>query len=434
MEDLRKRAFDYIDEHSDDMAKFLSEMIRAKSVNQGDPDTGDEREIAAVVSKRFESLGLDTRIIFGDEAEIRPNVVGVLKGKGGGKNLLFNAHMDTVPVDDEEYWKYPPFSGTIADGRVWGRGANDDKNGIAAMTYAAEALKSVGAELSGDVILLASAGEESEEGKNYGAGKAVEKGGIKADLAVIGEESGMALLIDGVSLLFFEIVIPGKAVHISERNKMLYAQPKGLGTGNQVGVDALEKALPIIEMLYRKERDWNLNTMRSDIIGSDETGMGAYTITPVAIHGDTYFGSTINDIRLIYGVWYDSKLTVEDIRKEITDDVLAICSTDSWLKEHPPVINMPVIQDWPGFYTDPDHPGVEMMKRASRSVFGKDPVVSGCKYVCDATWIAEHGIPCVVMGAGNGEYGCHGRDEFTMISDLVDTAKIYVAAALDWCN
>lgn len=63
--------------------------------------------------------------------------IGCIKGKYPGKKLLFDGHIDTVPVSDGDGWLYPPFEAEIHDGRIYGRGTSDMKGAVAAMAYAA---------------------------------------------------------------------------------------------------------------------------------------------------------------------------------------------------------------------------------------------------------------------------------------------------------
>ena len=73
-----------------------------------------------------------------------PNVVGVMKGSGGGRSILLNGHMDVVPEGNREQWQDDPFSGNVVDGKLYGRGATDMKGGIASLLLAVEAVQGLG--------------------------------------------------------------------------------------------------------------------------------------------------------------------------------------------------------------------------------------------------------------------------------------------------
>ena len=83
----------------------------------------------------------------------RPNVVGVLRGTGGGRSLLLNGHVDTITCEPEDEWRISPLSGKVIDGKLYGRGTSDMKSGLAAMTMAVKILKETGFQPKGDIIL-----------------------------------------------------------------------------------------------------------------------------------------------------------------------------------------------------------------------------------------------------------------------------------------
>jgi len=437
---MKHEVFTYLDEHKEELAKFLSQIVQIPSLNEGVEDSCDERQMSNFLTKYYQEMGLETKVVAVDKESKRPNVFGIYKGIGDGENILFNAHMDTVPITDADAWKYPPLSGKIVDGKVHGRGASDCKQGIAAMTYAVKALQAAGVKLNGDVILLASAGEESNEGGVYGAGPAIKEAGIKASFAIVGEGTNMEIDVESSSLCFFEVVVKGKSIHASSRNQVVFPQSASVPCGSQVGVDALAKALPIINMLYAKERDWNLNTMRSKIVGAggspyhDKAGVGAFTINPCDITGGTYLGSLIGEVRIKYSIWHDNTISLEEIKKEIVRDIAAVASTDSWLRENPPIVNMPILQTWKGFHTDRNIEGVKILESAYKELTGRDAIITGMKAVCDATYINEQGIPSVVFGPGGMENGVHGTDEFCYVDSLVEAAKIYASMIMKWCK
>jgi len=88
------------------------------------------------------------------------NSLGVLKGTGGGKSLLWNGHYDTVPVGNLNYWTVDPFGAEVKDGKIYGRGSGDMKGAISSAIIAAKALDNMGFELRGDLHFHAVADEE----------------------------------------------------------------------------------------------------------------------------------------------------------------------------------------------------------------------------------------------------------------------------------
>ena len=92
----KQEIFEWLDSNKMEMAKFLSDMVKIPSINEGTADTGDEREIAGFISKFYEGMELDVEIMSFDSEGKRPNVIGTYAGTGGGRSILFNAHTDVV--------------------------------------------------------------------------------------------------------------------------------------------------------------------------------------------------------------------------------------------------------------------------------------------------------------------------------------------------
>ena len=102
----------------------------------------------------MEHIGLEVRLQ--EVGKNRPNVIGILRGSGGGRSLMLNGHMDTVGVAGMAQ----PFVGRFEDGKVYGRGAFDMKGAISSLLLAAKAVKESGIPLKGDLILTTVVDEE----------------------------------------------------------------------------------------------------------------------------------------------------------------------------------------------------------------------------------------------------------------------------------
>src|SRR5262245_59908471 len=117
-----------------DIVRTCAKLIQTPSVN----GVHDEIAVAEVIADQARQLGLHAQII-GKDAR-RPNVL-VSTAETGETGSLLLGHLDTVPAGDESAWTYPPFSGTVDDGKLYGRGAIDTKGGMTACLYALAALK-----------------------------------------------------------------------------------------------------------------------------------------------------------------------------------------------------------------------------------------------------------------------------------------------------
>jgi acetylornithine deacetylase/succinyl-diaminopimelate desuccinylase-like protein len=182
----------------DEIVQFLRDLIDIPTVNSGVMPTGDELPLCRYLQKRLADEGIESSIL--PSAENRANLVTRLHGSAGRPRLLYMAHSDVVPVEDEQEWTYPPFASTVADGRVWGRGAADMKGMLAAEAMAMIILKRAGVELQGDLIFAAGADEET--GGEYGFGWLAQHApqSIAADFAV--NEGGGAPIVTDQGLVY----------------------------------------------------------------------------------------------------------------------------------------------------------------------------------------------------------------------------------------
>ena len=116
---------DQVDEIRDEIVALERDMVRIPTVNTGFMPTGNETELCRYIEKWLAEDGVACEII--ESAPGRGNLIARLEGSSGRAGLMFMSHLDVVPVEEEEKWRFPPFSTTVADGRVFGCGASDCK-------------------------------------------------------------------------------------------------------------------------------------------------------------------------------------------------------------------------------------------------------------------------------------------------------------------
>lgn len=160
----RERLLALVDEARDEIVALCQDLVRIPSVNTGVMPTGNETPAAMLLQEKLAAEGIQGAIY--ESAPNRGNFVARLPGTGGSPKLLLLSHTDVVPVEDEEQWQYPPFSATIAEGRIYGRGSGDMKSTVAAEAMTLVLLKRAGVRLHGDLIFAAGADEEA--GGEYG--------------------------------------------------------------------------------------------------------------------------------------------------------------------------------------------------------------------------------------------------------------------------
>jgi len=161
-----KDLYAQVDAALDDILALEQALVRIPSVNTGFMPTGNETAVAEYARGWLAEDGIESEILGRDPD--RGNLIARMEGRSGKAGLMFMSHTDVVPVEDKSKWRFPPFSATIAEGRVFGRGASDCKGLLTAQMMAMRLLKRNGIELN-DSLILAS-GADEEHGGRYGFG------------------------------------------------------------------------------------------------------------------------------------------------------------------------------------------------------------------------------------------------------------------------
>jgi acetylornithine deacetylase len=397
----------------------LQDLIRIPSV------TGSEHDVQRAVARQMDDLSLEVDIWEPDAAELapyaehvgafeslagRPNVVGRRRGRGGGRSLILNAHIDTVEAGDPAQWSVDPFLGEFKDGRIYGRGSCDMKAGLVAEIMALRALDVVGATLRGDVFLESVISEE-----DGGAGTlATILRGYRADAAIITEPTNLAIVSAQGGSLVFRMTITGRSAHACVRNE---------------GVSALEKFLPIHAAILELEREHH-QSITHPLYRSFENR------------------APINIGRVNAGNWHSSvpeSLTVEgrsglvpgesldETRAALLDAIERAVATDPWLREHPPRIEW-ISGQFSAAETSVDHPLMRTLQDAHRDVTGRECDVEAVTYGADMRHFVNIAqIPCVMYGAGDVTRA-HRPDEFVPLTEVQTVARTLAVALARWCG
>ena len=398
----------------------LQELVRIPS------PSGHERDVQRWVARRMADLGLavdsfdidpsamarvpgfnDTPRPYAD----RPCVVGVLRGVGGGRSLILNAHADTAPVEEPSSWSRPPYSGEIVDGRLYGRGAWDDKAGIAEMLLVVEALRLAGVRLRGDLILK-SVVEDETTGNGTLACLAR---GYTADGAIIVDGTWPErYIVSHLGHVWFRITLHGATGHAAARG------------GNPV--DAIG---PVVAALRQMVAHQN----------QGRTGEGDFADRPAFIN----FGQVDG------GVWpgaIPGRCTIDgtygfpppDDRQtahaRLTAAIDAVTAMPGWSLETAPALS------YPGFDVPPlVNPSVNEITTLLSGTIERlhggrltEHVVAGC---CDLRHYTsgrpQPAIPACLYGPGGGK-GAHATDEYFLLEHLPVVARTLASTAIRWCG
>lgn len=196
---MNKNLSTLTDRHRSEMIAFCQRIVQTPSL------PGEEGDVAALIRAEMERLGYDE--VWVDDWG---NVVGLLRGQGAGRSVMFNGHMDHVDPGNLKDWPYPPYGGEIHDGRLWGRGAADMKGPLAAMIHAGGILGREGIHLPSDLLVAAVV---QEEVGGLGTQKLVQS--VRPDLAVIGEATSNHLARGHRGRIEVVVQVQGKSVHAS---------------------------------------------------------------------------------------------------------------------------------------------------------------------------------------------------------------------------
>ncbi len=193
-------------EGRDGMIAFARKLITLPSV------TGEEGAVARAIASEMRTLGYDDVIV-----DSTGNVLGIIKGTGGGEHILYNCHMDQVDPGNLDAWEYPPFDGVAADGYIHGRGASDTKGAIAPQVYAAAAIKKARIPHKGDILVTAVV--EEEPGDMWGMRRMYDEvlapypGRI--GLLVLGEATGLNVYLGHRGKVEIDLTVRGQVAHSS---------------------------------------------------------------------------------------------------------------------------------------------------------------------------------------------------------------------------
>jgi acetylornithine deacetylase len=397
-----------IDSWAPELVDFTCELIATPS----ETPPGDERKIAGLLLDKLDRLGLTGGFTTSELPE-HPNVLYRLKGKGGGRTLLYVAHTDTKPVGDaRELWQTDPLQPTIKNGRLYGLGAADMKAAVAAFVYAAAALKQVES-LVGDLLLALVANEEG--GGKYGALYLSTKYGLKADMAVIGEPPGVTKEWESLHLgcrgvCCFTIKVYGTQMHSSVSDRL----------------PSVNASVKMAELLARMSRELKLNFTPHPLCPKGVThNLGVFLKGGVyfgVYPGYAEFGSEIRTIPGMQkeGVVRDLEAFLEACRKEDP-------SLNARLELAPPPL------DWIApTEVSQDLPIAQALANAAEQVLGFRPPFGIYPAGTDSPkFQLEAGIPTIpAFGAGVISV-CHGPNEWVGVESIVQACKIYALAAYD---
>jgi len=373
------------DSQKEEITSFTRELVKLPG------NSGDESRIAEKVIKKMQSLAYDEISV--DECG---NILGILKGAQPGPTIIFDGHMDVVPVHDRKQWKHDPYGGDISEGKIWGRGTADMKGALAAMICAPAYLQRSG--FSGTVLVSASVAEEILIGAAFG--KILDR--FSVDAVVVGEPTGLKLGTAEKGRAGVKMISHGTVAHSSRPD---------------LGDNAVYRMMEAIEKIRALPRRTH------SFLGDEVIELVEISSLPFPGNGSIP-GKCMSfwECRLLHGETKESFLgRWQTALKGIEKVELEIAGID--LKSYTGM-NMSAEDFLPGWISNKNQKFTATVRDAIIEC-ERDVELYAAPYGCNALASAgERAIPTVILGPGDIALA-HKSDEFINIDELLKSAEIY---------
>jgi succinyl-diaminopimelate desuccinylase len=373
-----------------EVVRFCQELVRIKSVNP----PGDELQAAEYIVSTLKEFGLEMELL--KHSPTRASLLARLKSSRKIPGLLWNGHLDTVPVGSEK-WIREPFDAEIADGKIWGLGASDMKGGLAALMAAVKTVAEARVPLRGDLILTATAGEETD---SLGARAMAARSDIGPVQAVmIPEPSYNDIFLAEKGALWLELTTKGKTAH---------------GSMPELGRNAVIMMLTLISEIEKLDIPYRVHPLLGGFTQSVNTIAGGVKTNVVPDH----CLATI-DMRTVPGQDHRAILKqVEDLIGNLNQRIPGFKAS------------VRVTNDRIPLETSLKEPVVQIFSDVVNEVTGERPVPKGARFYTDAVaFMPALKAPMILCGPGDPKLA-HQPNEHVEVSKLIETAKIYTLAAI----
>ncbi len=383
-----QRVLELIDEH--DLVTLTQQLVRVP----GENPPGEEAATAAVLADAASARGLLVEV--DDAAPGRPNVVVTLGG-GPAPGLLLLGHTDVVPVGTG--WTRDPFSGELHGGRVHGRGSTDMKGGLAACLVAMDAMRRAGVQPSGPVLLAALVDEED-------TGIGIRHHMARASMppmggCIVAEPTEMQTVIAARGDSYLRYRVHGRAAHAGSPSD---------------GRNAIVGASRIIS---------DLQVWHDELAAMAHPLAGPATVSVGTISG----GQGTSIVAAECHLTVDRRLLPEESAADVLAEAQARLDALDLARDELEV-ELSMDMAMPGFATEADDPFVRSVDSALSDAGGPGLPLGGWTAACDGGFVAETGVPVVVLGPGSVSEQAHRPDESVAVSDLVTAARAYALSIL----
>jgi len=370
---------------------LLRDLVAVNSVNPTlVPGAPGEGAIADLVAAALRRAGLDVSVE--PVADGRPNVIGVLEGRAKGRTLMFCGHTDTVGVAGMR----DPFTPFERDGRLYGRGAQDMKGGVAAMMSAAASIAERGGLASGRLIVAAVVDEEHS---SIGADALVQR--WRADAGVVTEPTDLAIAVGHKGFAWVEVEVAGRAAH---------------GSRPAEGEDAILRLGRVLTRLEALDR-----------------ALQAQPPHPLVGTGSLH-ASFVGGGRELSS--YPDRATLQMERRTLPGEPESIAVAevrgilDALAREDPTFrASATAMFSRPAYEVAREHDLPRALADALVRAGGR-PHVTGASFWTDAAVLGHAGIPSILFGPGGA--GLHSTEEYVNVADVTMCRDALVELARSW--
>ncbi len=375
---------------------LLTELIRR--LIQIKSSSGQEEEIVTFILDKMRQLGFDEAY-----SDSLGNAVGRIGN--GPVTILFDAHIDTVKVTGDEEWPYPPFEGRIVEGKIFGRGAVDEKPAMAGYLVAGKVLKSIFGEQPLPFTLYVVGSVQEEDFDGYPLQHFIVIEGIRPDFVLLGEPTDLQVYRGQRGRIEIKMATRGKSAH---------------GAHNQQGINAIYKMMPIVQEIEKLDRA---------LTPTPPLGKGSITVSQIVSHAPSL--CSVPDFCQIH---LDRRMTSGENQETVLGQLREIVQRTGIDAE----ITIPTYhgKSWKGtefeveayfptWLLPEDHPLVAAGLDAASSVLGS-PAKSGVwSFSTNGVATAgKLGIPTIGFAPGKEELS-HSAKEELELADLLKAAQFY---------
>jgi putative selenium metabolism hydrolase len=380
-----------------EIASFLADLVAVPS------PSGKEGPVTGRIAAEMRRLGFD---------EVRLDGLGNVIGRvGSGPRLVaFDAHVDTVAAGDRSQWSFDPFGRRISGGKVWGRGAADQKGGLASMVYAGRIIRELGFGRGLTLLFIGSVQEEDCEGMAWKY--LIEEEKVRPDLVVLTEPTSLALYRGHRGRMEIEVEVRGRSCHGSAPER-----------GDNAAYKASRLALEVERLNERLAVDAFL-------------GKGTVAVTEV-VTGSPSLCAVPDTARL----HLDRRLTAGETKTSAMAEAreaavrAGVPEARIYVPEYREPSHtgkiMPYEKHFPTWVLEENSPWLRRAAAAHAGLFGREPKVDKWTFSTNGVGIMPaYGIPCLGFGPGN-EPQAHAVDEYCPVQDLTFAAAFYAAFAAE---